>query len=189
MPSVDTCPSNRTQQPRDIDAADRQHGKDRAQQGPQRSLGFAGHILCQWIDTHTAALVRVRKCPGEVIEDMREIRLRLLHGVAILDPRHRLQPMVASAIHPPLVQMQRHVDGVARVEGKAEACRHHTDRRVSAAIQLNGLVHDVRIAAEVLLPYVIPENRDIVFSVLLFTRKERASKQGPDAEDLEEIIR
>ena len=178
----------RQQQPGHVDAADGQHRQDSAQQRPQRPLALAGHSLFQTLQANRAAFVG-RICFAEVLKDVRHIGLRLSHADAVPKAAHRPQPMVAATGHPRLIDMHRHIDGVAHVQRKAEARGHDANDDVVLSSKLDGLIQNAAIAAQIVFPDLITQNGNVVLSVLLFAGQKRASQQRLHTEDLKEVVR
>ena len=135
----------------------------------------------------------VRPCPcgicqPKIVEDVRQIGLRLLHVVPVFEARHGLQPVVAAAFIHGRSKMNGCIDGVALVEREAKSGGHDADHCIGAAIQLDRRVQDPSVATEVVLPGVVTEHHDVVFALLFFAWQEGAAQQGLDAEDLEKIV-
>ena len=124
----------------------------------------------------------------QIAEDMRQIGLRLLDGKAVPDARHRPQPVVATTDHPGPIEVDRRVDGVAPVERKAKTGGHDANNRVGLAIQLDRLVQNVPVAAEVVLPHLVTQHRNVVFTFLLFPGQKGTPQHRLDAKHLEEVI-
>jgi hypothetical protein len=67
--------------------------------------------------------------------------------------------------------------------------RQHADDGVRTIVHLKHLADDVRIAAELRAPVRVAEDQHRVGSRRIVAGDERASEHGPDAEDVEEIVR
>src|SRR5882672_7043517 len=71
---------------------------------------------------------------------------------------------------------------------RMEVLAHHADDVVGATAELDGLAHDIRVAAEASLPQTIAKDDDEVFAVHLLFGGEDAAEQRLALHDFEEPV-
>lgn len=178
----------REQQAGDVNAADGEHGQDRAQQRPQRAAALAYHALGQRLQVNGAAPIGIGIGAAYVGEDVLQVGLRLFEGDAVLDAGHGAHPVAAAVLHPRLIDQARRVDHVAHAERIAKTRGHDADDGVGDAVHFHRPAEDAAIAAEVGLPDFVAEDDELVLSILLLARQIGAAQQRLHAEYLEEIV-
>ena len=177
----------RHQEAGDVDAADSENGEDRAEQRPQRSLRFSGDAIGEKLQVHRTAFVRGIRA-GEVGKYLGQVSLGLGHRDAGFDSAHGLQPVIAAAVHPPLVEVNGNVDRIASTQWKAESGGHNADDAEATAIQLDRFAYRAAIAVEVRLPHLVTQHDNVVFAFLLFAGQESAADERLNVENLEEVV-
>ena len=183
-----TLDSARQQQSCDVDAADHQHGQHRGQQCAQRAFALLRDSIGQQRQTNRPPGIRIRISPAQVVEDLRQIGLRLLDAHAILHAPHSAQPVGSAPCHPALIDMHGKIDGILHLQRITEAGRHYADHGHAFAVHLDRFIQNAAITAKVTLPKLITQHRDVVLAFLLLAGQKGTAQQRLNAENLEEVI-
>ena len=135
----------------------------------------------------------------ESFDNRRRVGLRLLDGHAGLEARHGPVAVrgavvarggrVGNGERRPKLRGRGELlpGGHLRPARKLEALRHDADDRVVFVVKLHSAVKDARVAAEVAPPEVVADDGDVISSLLLVFRRERAAQERRDAERAEEV--
>ena len=117
-----------------------------------------GHFLVEGLHIRLLRIVHVGIRLGQPCRYQVEIRLRLLHGHAGLQPRNGLHAVMLGAIE--LLarvggQANRHKDFGGIVQRKLKIRWHHAHQVVRAIIQRDYSAEHLRIASQALLPELV----------------------------------
>ena len=115
-----------------------------------------------------------------------EIGVRLLHGHARLQARHRKQVFVIAIVRI-VIARRRKRDRHPKLclVWPVERRPHHAHHAKRLIVEHQRLANDVGIRAEALLPRPIRQHGFIAGAGLVFFRREHAPQVGPDIERIE----
>ncbi len=174
-----------------VDAGDEQNEQAAAQHSPEQlRQGGRRERLDQRLDEGGVEfLVRVGEGDGELLGDGREFSRGLVEGHLALDQAEdggrralgigvvaRLRGIFAVEGDPDLL-----------VDGEGEARRHDADDGGGFAVDADALADDIGRTAEIALPELVADERDLGGAGLVIGGGEVAPDDGADAADAEEI--
>ena len=135
----------RQQQRGDVQHADDEQQRDRAEQHHQRRPVVAELFVEQRHQPRVPALVGARVLQREAIAERIDRALRLLEGRARREPRDRFHEMRGATV---LREVPSHALPDVDVIRIMELRRHHADHEVGRVVERDRLADDRRIAAE-----------------------------------------
>jgi hypothetical protein len=176
----------RQQQVGDIAAGDQQHQADGTEQDEQLLAIVADEVAGE-VEHRGAALGQIvgMRLP-QLLGKLHQLRARLFHGHAWLQPRDQRQ-IVAAELVP-----ARFLDGPGHpqlfgVAGEPERRRHHAQHPERAAIQSDVAADDRRIGAEPADPQLLAQHHDLLAPQAIVAGAEHGAEHRRNAVNIEEI--
>ena len=172
------------QQVRDIEARQQEQHAGAHEQRPRETGVVADHVVAYWDGQQPEARVRLGVGLGQDGRQVVEPGLRRLQRPPIAEASHH----VRAECH--VIAVERVRDPQLRAVRVVVRPRHHSDHRVDAPVQRDGLPEDVFPAAEPGLPErVTQEHGPGLRAQLLLRLRERPTQHRADTQHLRPIRR
>src|SRR5476651_2236078 len=133
------------------------HEENRAHDEERERLEVPNHLFAKRGHMHADTGVRFRVLHGNARCDRFQFRARLFDRDALLHLPDAIEKEVAARIIF-LIHLERHPE-VANFR-ETPTLRHHADDRYLLAVNWNRFADDTAIATEMILPDLVPDQRD-----------------------------
>ena len=178
---------------RHVEAGDREHGSDRAQEEKQRAPHVLHDVVVEGGDLGPHLMVRVRERCREALRDGMDLRSRLPESCAGSQPRHDLRLVVAPVCEKlgreGRRQEERHGAKGAEPARRDEPRRKHTHHAARLPIETDRPAENARVRREPAPPEGVREDHDTLAALPVFLGDEGPAQHRPHAEHGEEVGR